>query len=214
MGVVKQGYDFEFVAFGGGRHLAVDEGGIFADSHAIDHGGASPDAHKGTIGTLHYGAIDIVAVGVGTVKHNKGYTAQSASLHDIVERGDIGVEAAADVLQVEEHDVDISHLVGGGLLVATIKRHDGNTRLVVGAVAHSLTSSSGATEAMLGTEDFGGLVFEGHEGIDQVAAFDQRCVVGDNGETLPLDERQIFVHALCTYHDALRHERQDGGKEK
>ena len=214
VGVVEQGYDLEFVALGGWRHLAVDERGVLADGHAIDHGGASPDAHKRAIGALHDGTIDIVAVGVGAVEHHEGYAAQGAGLHDIVERGDIGVEAAADVLQVEKNDVDVGHLVGGGLLVAAVERHDGDFGLFVGAVAYALARGGGATEAVLGTEDFGGPVFERHEGVNEVAAFDQRGVVGDDGETLALDERQVFVHALGSDHDALGRERQGESKEE
>ena len=58
-------------------------------------------ANEGATVGLQYRAINEV-IGVGAITDDKGLPLFGARLHEVVHRGDIGIEACTDILQVED----------------------------------------------------------------------------------------------------------------
>ena len=132
--------------------LVVHHLGVLADGHAIDYGHLVQTNKRGVFG-LQHGTVHIKAVGVRSVEDDDGNVVFGGGFHHIAHRGDIGVEPYADILQVEENQVDALQHFGRGLLVFAVERHDGQACLLVFSAVPLGSGVGGATEAMLGRED-------------------------------------------------------------
>ena len=113
------------------------------------------------------GAIDEV-VRVGPIEDDERAAARGASLHQIVHRADVRVEPCADVLDVEDHHVDVAHLGHGRAERAAEERHDGDVALGVATVGHPCASILGTTKAVLRREDLAHIDPQREERVEEV----------------------------------------------
>ena len=109
-------------------------------------------ANEGATVGLQYRPINEV-IGVGAITDDEGLPLFGASLHQVVHRGDIGIEARTDILQVEDEEVDLGEHLGGRALALSVEAHYGKSRLLVHAAAYILPCIDLATKTMLGDEE-------------------------------------------------------------
>ena len=139
---------------GGEFPLVVDEEGEFADGHAVAEGDFV-DADEGS-GLGVDGAFDEGADGVGAVEDDEADFGGGGGFEAMGEGGDVGVEAAADVLDVENEGVEAGELGGGGGAAVAIEAVDGEAGGGVGGVG-DFRLVEVATDTVFGGE-------EGNEG--------------------------------------------------
>ena len=72
------------------------------------------------MGGVKHGTVDVMAVRVGAVEDQEGNTLLGAGLHDIMQGGEVGVEAATHILQVEDDAFHILQLFRRRLLVLAV----------------------------------------------------------------------------------------------
>lgn len=93
--------------------LALDEPGQFADSQAVGHRDRVESGERGE-GRLQDETGHILSPqGVGAVEDHQGDARLGSCLHGQAKGGDVGVEAYADVLDVEQQQVDGAQHGGG-----------------------------------------------------------------------------------------------------
>ena len=146
---------------------------------------------------IQHWPVNIVAVRVRPVEHYAGYTPFGTGLHNIVQRGDICIETASHILQVEDDSVDVFHLLGRGLLVLAVERHDRQTRMLVDTTVHPRSSLGIAAESVLWTEDSGYIEIAIDKRVHQVLVAYPRRLVGDDGDALTA--RNLTGYSIGTF---------------
>jgi len=151
---------------------------------------------------LQYRAINEV-IGVGAVTDDEGLPLFGARLHEVVHRGDIGIEARTDVLQVEDKEVDIGEHLGGRALALSVEAHYGKSRLFVHTTTYILPCIDLATKTMLGDEEAYDIDALGEEGIYKMCArtADERTLIDHQRDALTLEDGEEELHALSTHGD-------------
>ena len=144
-------------------------------------------------GVEHW-AVYIVAVGVGAVEDNERYARFCAGLHHIVQRADIGVEAATHILQVEEDDIHILQLLFCGLLVFSVEAYYRQAGLGVDAVVHLGTCFGSTPETMLGTKYLYHLVTLVEKGIYQMRVTNNGGLIGHDGNISKINDLSIAAN--------------------
>ena len=159
-------------------------------------------ANEGATVGLQYRAINEV-IGVGAITDDEGLPLFGASLHEIVHRGDIGVEARTDILQVEDKEVDIGEHLGGRALALSVEAHYGKSRLLVHAATYVLPCIDLAPKTMLGDEEAYDIDAFGEEGIYKMRArtSDERTLIDHQRDALTLEGGEEEIHALSTHGD-------------
>ena len=125
--------------------------------------------------------VNIVAVRVRPVEHYAGYTSFSTGLHNIVQRGDICIEATSHILQVEDDSVDVFHLLRRGLLVLAVERDYRQAGLCVVLVSDTCTGFGFAAETVFRTEYLDNIDATRKQRIDQMHFAYQRRLVANDG---------------------------------
>ena len=154
-----------------------------------------------TVG-LKYRAVNEV-IGVGAITDDEDLPLFGASLHEVVHRGDIGIEARTDILQVEDKEVDIGEHLGGRTLALSVEAHHGKSRLLVHTATYILPCIDLATKTMLGDEEAYDIDALGEEGIYKMCArtADERTLIDHQRDALTLEGGEEELHALSTYGD-------------
>ena len=119
---------------------------------------------------------------IDTVEDDEFQAGVCSGFHGQSHCGNVGVEAAADVLDVENKGVQVLQLFGGGLAVFSVQAKDGEFCFGVDVVGHWMVECS--SEAVFGTEkgcqfDAGRLVKKVNGGL---AVFVAAGVVGDQAD--------------------------------
>ena len=154
-----------------------------------------------TVG-LKYRAINEV-IGVGAITDDEGLPLFSASLHEVVHRGDIGIEARTDILQVEDEEVNIGEHLGGRALALSVEAHHGKSRFLVHTTTYILPCIDLTTKTMLGDEETYDIDTLGEEGIYKMRArtADERTLIDHQRDALTLEGGEEELHALSPHGD-------------
>ena len=154
-----------------------------------------------TVG-LQYRAINEV-IGVRSITDDEGLPLLGTSLHEVVHRGDIGIEARTDILQVEDEEVNIGEHLGGRALALSVEAHYGKSRLLVHITTYILPCIDLPTKTMLGDEEAYDIDALGEEGIYKMCArtADERTLIDHQRDALTLEAGEEELHALSTYGD-------------
>ena len=162
-------------------------------------------ANEGATVGLQYRAINEV-IGVGAITDDESLPLFGARFHKVVHRGDIGIEACTDILQVEDKEVDIGEHLGGRALALSVEAHYGKSRFLVHATTYILPCIDLTTKAMLGDEEAYDIDALGEEGIYKMCArtADERTLIDHQRDALTLESGEEELHALSTYGDRGR----------
>ena len=159
-------------------------------------------ANEGATVGLQYRPINEI-IGVGAITDDEGLPLFGASLHQVVHRGDIGIEARTDILQVEDEEVNIGEHLGGRALVLSVEAHYGKSRLLVRTTTYILPCIDLPTKTMLGDEETYDIDALGEEGIYKMRArtADERTLIDHQRDALTLEGGKEEIHALSTHGD-------------
>ena len=127
--------------------------GVFTDGHAVDDGHLV-HPNKRVVFRLEDWAVNIEAIGIGAVEDDDGEMVFGSGLHHVGHCGNVGIKTYANILKVEEDDVDALQHLGRGLFVFPEERDDGEAGFLVFAIVDSGSSIGSAAESMLGCVDF------------------------------------------------------------
>src|SRR5690606_8810161 len=112
-------------------------------------------------------------------------------------RTDIGVEAGANVLDVEYQHIGVGHLFRSWFFVLAIKRDYGKPRLYVDAVFYDFTVGCVTAESVFRTENFRHLHTPLKERVDEVCFSNQGRVIYQKAYTFTVQHRQKEVKLVC-----------------
>ena len=159
-------------------------------------------ANEGAAVGLQYRAINEV-IGVRAITDDEGLPLFGARLHEVVHRGDIGIEARTDILQIENEEVNIGEHLGGRALALSVEAHYGKSRLLVHTATYILPCIDLPTKTMLGDEEAYDIDALGEEGIYKMCArtADERTLIDHQRDALTLEAGEEELHALSTYGD-------------
>ena len=79
-------------------------------------------------------ALDGAAGGIGAIEHPDGLAVLRRRFEDVKERGDEGVDAAAEILEVDEQHVERPHRLAGGAAHFAVEAEDGDAVDRIGEV--------------------------------------------------------------------------------
>ncbi len=185
------GDDFEGA---GEAKFGLEHAGEFAGGHAVAEG-EGVGADEGFAAFGEDGAFDADAVdGVGAVEDEERHFAFGGFLHDVAHGADVGIEAGADVLDVEDDDVDgVEHGGGGAAIGVLVEAPDfdlgGGVLGVLDAFAVLL-----AEDAVFGGEDGGEVDAGGDHDVDVAfAVAGEAGVVGDEADAFALEAGELFA---------------------
>ena len=158
----------------------------FAHRQAVAHrhrAGADEALPAGAQGQ----AFDRAAGGVGAVEHPDRLAVLRGGFEHVAQRGDEGVDAAAEILQVDEQDVEAVHHRGGRPAHFAVEAEDGNAELRVEEIRrfdHVVLLV--AAQAVLRAEGGAQLdVGQGGEGVERMRQVGgDRGRVGEQGDAL------------------------------
>ena len=94
-----------------------------------------------------------MSVRIRTVKDQQRTMMNERGLHELLQRGDIGVESGTDVLNVEDQDIDFSEVFFGGPSFTAVEGNDRNTGLLIHIITHFGSGISSTAESMFRTKD-------------------------------------------------------------
>ena len=159
-------------------------------------------ANEGAAVGLQYRAINEV-IGVRAITDDEGLPLLGTSLHQVVHRGDIGIEARTDILQVEDEEVNIGEHLGGRALALSVEAHHGKSRLLVHTTTYILPCIDLTTKTMLGDEETYDIDTLGEEGIYKMRArtADERTLIDHQRDALTLEGGEEEFHALSAHGD-------------
>ena len=159
-------------------------------------------SNEGATIWLQYRPINEV-IGVRAITDDEGLPLFGARLHEVVHRGDIGIEARTDILQIENEEVNIGEHLGGRALALSVEAHYGKSRLLVHITTYILPCIDLPTKTMLGDEEAYDIDALGEEGIYKMCArtADERTLIDHQRDALTLEAGEEELHALSTYGD-------------
>jgi len=151
---------------------------------------------------LQYRAINEV-IGVRAITDDEGLPLFGARLHEVVHRGDIGIEARTDILQIENEEVNIGEHLGGRALALSVEAHHGKSRFLVHTTTYILPCIDLATKAMLGDEETYDIDALGEKGIYKMRTrtADERTLIDHQRDALTLEGGEEELHTLSTHGD-------------
>ena len=170
---------------GHGDHLALhveleggdEPAGQLAHGHAMAHG-QRPGADKALPARLQQGALHGPARGVGAVEYPHGLLVPGGGFEHVAQGGDEGVDAATQILQIDQQHVEAVHHRRGGPAHLAVQAEHGDAVLgveVVGGLDHVVLLVP--AQAVLGPEGRRQLdVGQGRQGVDGVLQ-----IAGDGG---------------------------------
>ena len=110
----------------GQQLLALDQASQLADRHAVhDRDGVLAD-EGGELRLEHEARHILAAERIGPVEHDEGNARRGRGLHGEAHGRDVGVEAHADVLDVEHQHVDVAQHGGRRLLGCAVQAEHGH----------------------------------------------------------------------------------------
>ena len=98
--------------------------GKLPDGQSV-HNGNRGNAHKAFVTRYEHRAVNVVAVGVGTVKDHDGFTLFSGSFKHVKKGRNVGLKAGANILNVKDDNVYVGQVFGGRFFVFSVERFDG-----------------------------------------------------------------------------------------
>ena len=106
--------------------MIVKEPRQFADGHAVPHGnGELP--HEALVAGVEHRAFDRGAAdGIGAVADDHLDAVTCAGAQAVGHRVDVGVDARADILQVDDKHIDVGQHLAHGFARVAVERVDGN----------------------------------------------------------------------------------------
>ena len=118
-------------------------------------------------------------------------------------RGNIGIEACTDILQVEDKEVNIGEHLGGRALALSVEAHHRKSRFLVHTATYILPCIDLTTKTMLRDEETYDIDALGEEGIYKMCAptADERTLIDHQRDALTLESGEEELHALSTYGD-------------
>ena len=162
-----------------------------AHGHAVAHGHGAC-AHEAFPAGLQRQAFDGAARGVGPVEYPHAFAVRGRGLEHVAQRGDEGVDATAQVLQVHQQDVEAVHHLVGGAAHLTVEAEDRDApawvhvvgrldHVVLFVAAQAVLWAKGRAQAHLG---------QGRERVDAVRELARdRGRVGQQGHASALQWR-------------------------
>jgi hypothetical protein len=187
----------EDVYLAAGDVVLVEPEGDFSDGSSVAHG-EGEQTNEGAVGGVVAGAFDGVADGVGPVEDEDGDAVASGGAEAVGEGPDEGVDAAADIHDIEDEEVNVlEHGVGGfaDFTVETVDRDLGAGVAVALPFDHVVLGV--APDAVLGAEGGGDIdlmVEEDVEGVVVVAVYGG--LVTDETDTLSVESGAAFFNQL------------------
>ena len=180
----------------------------FAHGHAVTHDHLGR-ADKAFLPRAQECALDRAARGVGPIKDPYNLVRARCFLEQVKQRRHEGVDAAAEVLQVEQEDIGAVHHPLGRAAHFAIKAEDGNAVLRVDLVAgldHVVLLVP--LQPVLRPESRSDVHFAGNQGVERVhEPRSDRCRMGHQRDTAPVEAlAQIFFGDEpidAEFHDAL-----------
>ncbi len=173
-----------------------------AHGHAVTDGEGMQADEREVPGIENVALDPQAADRVRTIQHDQANAVHGTGLHGVQHRVDERVVARADVLDVEDQDVDPGQHFRGGNAGLAIEAEDRQTGPRVLAVAHFFEVLGICENTVLRTEErhqFGALqVLEMKGGMGQVGS--DRGGIGEQTQALPPDPRgagQKFLRARC-----------------
>ncbi|MDW8207604.1 MAG: hypothetical protein RMJ43_07180 [Chloroherpetonaceae bacterium] len=165
----------------------------FCGGHAVSDGYGVACGEGEAFGVGEW-SFDMDSVdGVGSVEDDVAEVVLCGGFEGVEERGDVGVEAASDVLDVEDEGVDAGELVGLGALALSVEAVDGESGS--GVVGVGDAGVGGALESVFGCEEgveveSGGVVEEVDGGYSVLVA---AGVVGDEGDVASEEGLEVLL---------------------
>lgn len=172
--------------------FGIEHVGEFSDRHAVADGDGVMAGE--VFFSLVDGSVDgETADGIDAIEDEEGEIVFRGGFHGEAHGRDIGVEAGADILNIEDERIEAGELIGGGFAaVFAVKAVDGEASFGVGFVVDVFIGF--AADAVFGAEegdevDVGGLVEEvDGGGAGAIAA----GVIGDEAEALVFEGGEIL----------------------
>ena len=161
-------------------------------------------AHEGPQREVEHRPVNITTVRIWAVEYDHSDIIFCARLHDIMKGRDIGIEAATNVLDVEDDIVETFELLGSGLFVLSIERDYRQSRRGVFTASHRAARFDIATKAVFGTENLDHLYPTREESVEEVdigsvRTEHYRSLVCHDCHLLFLEQRQIGIGAIGTH---------------
>lgn len=173
--------------------LTVNHCCIFADGKTIDNGDRVHAYKRAIVGSVEDRAVDIVAVRIGTVENDAGDATFGTGLHDIMESRYIGIEAAANILKVEDDDINVGHLFLCRLLILAVEGYYREASLCVGAAFYGSTGFGVASETMFRGENLDNIESCREHCVDKMCGANKRTLVCNDSDILLFDKRYRFA---------------------
>ena len=168
--------------------LALDHAGELADGQAV-HDGDRVLADEGAQRRLQHESRDVVAAErIGPIENDEGDARCSGRLHGEPHGRDVGVEANADILNVENQDIHVAQHPRRRLPGGAVEAENGNAGLGIDAIADFGASLGGAAKSVLRGKDRGELhVRRLAQHVCQMLAAHATGVIGDEANPLARD---------------------------
>lgn len=174
---------------------------VFADGHTI-YGGNGLHTDERFEFWIQDRSVDIESIRIGPVEDNKRAMVLDGGLDIFLQGGDIGIEADAYVLDIEEHDVHAFQIGGRGFAFAAIEGDNGYACFGIDGAVDMFAGIGVASEAMFGGKDLCNVYASLQEGVYEMAGADNGRLVSEDGDGSAFKEGQIPFHLVGAGEDA------------
>ena len=145
-----------------------------------------------------------MAVRVRTVQQQHLAVVFRTSVHQPAHGDVISIETQAHILDIDYQNVELTHgRIAGFLVLAIIERKNGHTGLGVYGAFHMFTGISIATESMFRRKDSHHIHLVLYQDIEQVFVTYHTCMIGENGNALAFQYREILGCLFGTHNHTI-----------
>ena len=185
--------------------FAVCHTGNLAESHTVYHGYGQA-SHAGFVFHIKDRAVDIHAVGVGTVEHHHLLAICLGGIHQVDHSAVIGIVAQTNVLNIDYYNIEaVHHFLGRHTRAfAAVKAGDGYAGRLVNTVAHVLAGIGGASEAVFWRKEGYHIEALAEHNVEGVLVAHHAGMVREQGHALAAQTGHILGRAgSAHYHVVL-----------
>ena len=145
---------------------------------------------------IEHRAVDVKAVRIRTIQHDHPHVVVGTGLHHVMHRRQVRIIAQADVLDVEQHDVELFHILGGRAFIGPVNRNDRDPRPGVPAVGNVFACVGIAAKPVFRRENHFQIHSQRIQRIHDMRPTDTAGMVSQYPHPLTFDQRQVPVGAL------------------